>query len=79
MHKRCGIKTVGDLYALDVATLEQRFGRYGRRLLGACVRGIDDNPSCSKIGQSKSISAEDTFERGYSLGGGGALNTEACR
>ncbi len=27
-----GITTVGDLYALDVATLEQHFGRYGRRL-----------------------------------------------
>ena len=60
-----GIVTVGDLYALDMATLEQHFGRYGRRLY-ELARGIDDNPVVPNRA-SKSISAEDTFERDIPL------------
>jgi DNA polymerase-4 len=63
--KEIGITTVGDLYALDVATLEQRFGRYGRRLY-ELARGIDDNPVVPNR-TSKSISAEDTFEKDIPL------------
>ena len=63
--KGLGIATVGDLYALDVATLEQHFGRYGRRLY-ELARGIDDNPVVPNRA-SKSISAEDTFEKDIPL------------
>jgi len=63
--KGIGITTVGDLYALDVATLEQHFGRYGRRLY-ELARGIDDNPVVPNRA-SQSISAEDTFEKDIPL------------
>jgi DNA polymerase-4 len=63
--KEIGITTVGDLYALDVATLEQHFGRYGHRLY-ELARGIDDNPVVPNRA-SKSISAEDTFEKDIPL------------
>lgn len=56
-----GIKTVGDLRDLKSAMLEQRFGRYGMRLY-ELARGIDPNPVVSDR-PTKSISAEDTFER----------------
>lgn len=54
-----GIKTVGDVYAMDIQTLESHFGSYGQRLyeLG---RGIDHSPVVSNR-VSKQISAEDTF------------------
>jgi len=54
-----GLKTVGDVRALDLALLESLFGSHGRRLF-ELARGIDysevvpDRPT-------KSISAEDTF------------------
>src|SRR5277367_1097349 len=60
-----GIATVGDLHAMELATLEQHFGRYGRRLY-ELARGIDDNPVVPNR-TSKSISAEDTFEKDISL------------
>lgn len=63
--KGVGIATVGDLYAMDVATLEHHFGRYGRRLY-ELARGIDHNPVVPNR-SSKSISAEDTFEIDISL------------
>ena len=63
--KSIGITTVGDLYALDMATLEQHFGRYGRRLY-ELARGIDDNPVVPNRA-SKSNSAEDTFEKDIPL------------
>src|SRR3989442_10571603 len=55
------VQTVADLRALDLSTLERRFGRYGVRLY-ELARGIDkievvpDRPT-------QSISAEDTFEQ----------------
>ena len=54
-----GMKTVGDVHAMDLATLENHFGTYGQRLyeLG---RGIDNNPVVSNRVR-KQISAEDTF------------------
>jgi DNA polymerase-4 len=55
-----GIKTAGDIYAMELSTLEEHFGRYGRRLY-ELARGIDHNPVVSNR-VSKSISAEDTFE-----------------
>jgi DNA polymerase-4 len=54
-----GITTVGDLYALELSTLENHFGSYGLRLY-QLARGIDDNPVVPNR-VSKSISAEDTF------------------
>jgi DNA polymerase-4 len=60
-----GIRTVGDLRKVDLFALEESFGRYGLRLY-ELARGIDrsevipDRPT-------KSISAEDTFERDLPL------------
>jgi DNA polymerase IV len=60
-----GIKTVGDLRLVESAMLEERFGRYGRRLY-ELARGIDHNPVVSDR-PTKSISAEDTFEHDIPL------------
>jgi DNA polymerase-4 len=60
-----GIKTVGDLRNMTAALLEEHFGRYGKRLY-ELARGIDNNPVVSDR-QTKSISAEDTFERDIPL------------
>ncbi|WP_263358122.1 DNA polymerase IV [Acidicapsa ligni] len=63
--KQIGIQTVGDLRAFDLKALEAQFGRYGLRLY-ELARGIDhsrvipDRPT-------KSISAEDTFQRDIPL------------
>jgi len=60
-----GIRTCGELAKFAVADLEQRFGRYGRRL-SELAHGIDrgevkpDRPTMS-------ISAEDTFEHDVPL------------
>jgi DNA polymerase IV len=63
--KEVGVGKVGDLYALELSALESRFGRYGLRLY-ELARGIDDTPVVpNRI--SKSISAEDTFERDIPL------------
>ncbi len=60
-----GIRTVGNLRSLDAAILDDRFGRYGKRLY-ELARGIDENPVVSDR-PTKSISAEDTFERDVRL------------
>ena len=60
-----GIRTAGGLRTLDLAILEDRFGRYGHRLY-ELARGIDQNPVLSDR-PTKSISAEDTFERDIPL------------
>ena len=60
-----GIKTVGDLRSIDLPILEDRFGRYGYRLY-ELARGIDESPVVSDR-PTKSISAEDTFERDVPL------------
>jgi DNA polymerase IV len=58
--KAVGVTTVGDLYAMEISTLEHHFGRYGHRLY-ELARGIDHNPVVPNR-SSKSMSAEDTFE-----------------
>ena len=58
--KAVGIMTVGDIYAMEISSLEDHFGRFGRRLY-ELSRGIDHSPVVSNR-SSKSISAEDTFE-----------------
>jgi len=63
--KQIGIQTVGDLRAFEVAALEAQLGRYGLRLY-ELARGIDDNP-VTPDRPTKSISAEDTFERDIPL------------
>lgn len=57
--KQAGIKTVGDIHAMELTTLENYFGRYGVRLY-ELARGIDHSPVVSNR-MSKQISAEDTF------------------
>jgi DNA polymerase IV len=60
-----GIRSVGDLRAVDPPILEDRFGRYGLRLY-QLARGIDHSPVVPDR-PTKSISAEDTFERDLPL------------
>jgi len=57
--KQVGVTLVGDLYAMELAVLEQHFGRYGARLF-ELARGIDHNPVIANRVR-KQISAEDTF------------------
>jgi len=59
------VQTVGDLRALDLSTLERRFGRYGMRL-HELARGIDNNEVISDR-RTQSVSAEDTFEHDVPL------------
>jgi DNA polymerase-4 len=63
--KQIGIHTVGDLQSFDLDTLELHFGRYGSRLY-ELARGIDHSPVTADR-PTKSISAEDTFERDIPL------------
>ena len=60
-----GIKTVGDLRAKDLPTLEGHFGRYGLRL-HQLARGIDHSAVIPDR-PTKSISAEDTLARDLPL------------
>ena len=60
-----GVRTVGELRAYELALLEQRFGRWGRRL-HELARGIDEHPVQSER-PTLQISAEDTFERDLRL------------
>jgi DNA polymerase-4 len=60
-----GMRAVKDLQALDRSTLENAFGRYGLRLY-ELARGIDNNQVVPNR-PTKSISAEDTFERDVAL------------
>jgi DNA polymerase IV len=69
--KQIGVQTVGDLQALDAAVLEERFGKYGHRLY-ELARGIDHNLVIPDR-PTKSISAEDTFERDIPLSETGEL------
>ena len=55
-----GIATVADLRALPPDNLEQRFGRWGRRLHELSF-GIDEHPVVSER-PTLQVSAEDTFE-----------------
>jgi DNA polymerase-4 len=63
--KQIGVQTVGDLQVLDATVLEGQFGRYGHRLY-ELARGIDHNEVIPDR-PTKSISAEDTFERDIPL------------
>ena len=56
---KAGIKTVGNIRAMELATLEQHFGSYSLRLY-ELARGIDHSPVVSNRVR-KQISAEDTF------------------
>lgn len=60
-----GIKTVGDLRAVEASILEHRFGHYGLRL-HELANGIDESPVISDR-PTKSISAEDTLEQDLPL------------
>jgi DNA polymerase IV len=63
--KSLQVQTVEDLRALDLSTLERRFGRYGVRL-HELARGIDDNEVIPDR-PTQSISAQDTFEHDVPL------------
>ena len=60
-----GIRTVGELAAMELAELERCFGRYGRRL-SELAHGIDLN-EVKPDRPTQSISAEDTFEHDVPL------------
>lgn len=59
--KRFDVQTVADLRKMELAALEDHFGRYGLRLY-ELARGID-NSEVIPDRPTKSISSEDTFER----------------
>ena len=63
--EKLGIRTVNNLRGLNLTTLEDQFGRYGQRLY-ELSRGID-NSQVVPNRPTKSISAEDTFERDLPL------------
>ena len=60
-----GVSTVSDLRALSAEFLEQRFGRWGRRLHELSL-GIDEHPVVSER-PTVQISSEDTFEHDLRL------------
>ncbi|ROU08698.1 DNA polymerase IV [Lysobacter enzymogenes] len=60
-----GVTTVADLRALGGEALEQRFGRWGRRL-HELAYGLDDHP-VEPERPTLQISSEDTFERDVPL------------
>jgi DNA polymerase-4 len=60
-----GVSTVADLRTLGAAALEQRFGRWGRRL-HELAHGIDEHPVQPER-PTMQISAEDTFEHDLRL------------
>jgi DNA polymerase-4 len=62
---KLGIRTVSELRTLDRPTLEGQFGRYGLRLY-ELARGLD-NSEVVPDRPTKSISAEDTFDRDVPL------------
>lgn len=55
-----GLKTIGDIRAMDFELLSGHFGSYGERLY-ELARGIDHNPVVANRVR-KQISAEDTFQ-----------------
>jgi DNA polymerase IV len=56
-----GVRIVSDLRNMELDSLYQQFGRYGKRLF-ELARGIDESEVVSDR-PTQSISAEDTFER----------------
>ena len=60
-----GLTTVAQVRALGAATLEQRFGRWGRRLHELSL-GIDEHP-VEPERPTLQVSAEDTFEQDVPL------------
>jgi DNA polymerase-4 len=63
--QKLGLRTVGDLRAMDQTLLEREFGRFGRRLY-ELARGVDENEVKSDR-LTQSVSAEDTLEADLSL------------
>jgi DNA polymerase-4 len=62
---KMNVRTAGDLRGIHLATLDEMFGRYGRRLY-ELARGTDDSPVVPNR-PTKSVSAEDTFQQDVSL------------
>ncbi|MGH2450060.1 MAG: DNA polymerase IV [Candidatus Limnocylindria bacterium] len=56
-----GLRTIGDLAAVDPATVESRLGEHGRAI-SERARGIDEDPVVPEVAP-KSIGHEHTFER----------------
>ncbi len=59
------VGTIADLRTLTLPSLEQRFGRWGRRM-HELARGIDDHPVASER-PTVQVSAEDTFAEDLTL------------
>ncbi len=59
--EKLAVRTVGDLRALGLLPLEERFGRHGLRLY-ELARGIDESP-VTPDRPTQSVSTEDTFEQ----------------
>jgi DNA polymerase IV len=63
--KRFAVHTIADLRRLELSVLESRFGRYGVRLY-ELARGVDESQVVPDR-PTRSMSAEDTFERDVPL------------
>ncbi|MBT9329723.1 DNA polymerase IV [Paracidobacterium acidisoli] len=63
--KQIDVRTVADLQRFELQDLQAQFGKYGLRLY-ELARGIDHNPVVANR-RTRSISAEDTFERDLPL------------
>lgn len=59
LHAR-GIRTVGELRAVDLERLRQWFGRWGEDLF-AKARGVSTSPVCN-VWEPKSVGEQETFE-----------------
>jgi DNA polymerase-4 len=59
--EKLGVRIVSDLRSMELDSLHQQFGRYGKRLF-ELARGIDESEVVSDR-PTQPISAEDTFER----------------
>jgi len=62
---KLGVQIVADLRGLSISSLEEQFGRFGRRLHGL-ARGVDPSEVVADR-PTQSMSVEDTFERDVPL------------
>jgi nucleotidyltransferase/DNA polymerase involved in DNA repair len=58
---KIGVRTIGELAALDPGRLERRLGTHGLDLL-ELAQGKDDRPVISEGGEAKSVGQEHTFD-----------------
>jgi nucleotidyltransferase/DNA polymerase involved in DNA repair len=58
---KLGVRTIGDLAALEPTALERRFGTHGHDLL-LLARGVDERAVVAEAEDAKSVGQENTYE-----------------